>query len=157
MPHSITVKNPLPTGVAGVNIPSPEGFGIPATAGQTLVLDDVSYSRIPQYWFGTGNTLGASLLVDNGMLNPAVPTPTLSGVSPASVPHAAPTSINLTGTFLTGATSVLFNGVPGTALTVTNSTTVAVTPPAAAAAGPATVQVVTPGGAATLATGFSYT
>jgi hypothetical protein len=157
LPHSITVKNPLPTGVAGLTIPSTEGFGIPALAGQTLVLDDVSYSRIPNWWFGTANSFGTNLLVDNGMLNPAVPTPTLTGVAPATTPHAAPTSITLTGTFFTGATQVLFNGVAGTGLSVTNSTTIAVTTPVVAAAGAAVVQVVTPGGTATLPTGFSFT
>jgi hypothetical protein len=157
LPHSITVRNPLPVGVAGVNIPSPEGFGIPAVAGQTIVLDDVSFSRIPNYLFGVGNSFGVSVLIDNGMINPAVPTPTLTGVNPATAPHGTGTALTLTGTFFTGATQVLFNGVAGTALTVTNSTAIAVTSPVVAAAGPCVVQVVTPGGTATLTTGFSFT
>jgi hypothetical protein len=157
VPHSITVRNPLPSGTVGVNIPSPEGFGIPAVPGQTLVLDDVSYSRIPQFWFGTVNSLGASLMIDNGMINPASPTPSLASVAPVTAPHGTGTAVTVTGTNFTGATSVLFNGVAGTGLSVTNSTTIAVTTPVVAAAGPCVVQVITPGGTATLPTGFSFT
>lgn len=157
MSHSLTVRNPLPTGVVGVNIPSEAGFGIPAIPGQTLVLDDVAFSRIPNWWFGTGNSFGAPLLIDNGMINPGVPAPTLASSAPATVPHGTATAVTLTGTFFTGATSVLFNGVAGTGLSVTNATTIAVTSPVAAAAGPITLQVVTPGGVATSTTALAYT
>jgi hypothetical protein len=158
VPHSLTVVNPLPKGVAGATIPMTGGGpGIPAIAGQTLVLDDISFSYIPGWWFNSSNSFGAAVLIDNGMLNPGVPAPTLVSVAPVTAPHGTATAVTVTGTLLTGATEVLFNGVAGTALTVTNATTIAVTTPVAAAAGPCTVQVVTPGGIATLATGFSYT
>lgn len=158
MAHRCTVVNPLPAGSVGLTLPSPWGApGIPAIAGQQLTLDDAGFSLVPQYWFTTQNSLGAAVLIDNGMVNPAVPSPTVLSVSPATTPHAAPTSVTLTGTFFTGATSVTFNGVAGTALSVTNAQTIAITPPAAGAAGPAIIQVTTPGGIATLPSGFSYT
>jgi IPT/TIG domain len=158
VPHSLTVRNPLPSGTAGVTIPMTGGGpGIPAIPGQTLILDDISFSYIPNWWFNASNSFGAAILLDNGMLNPGVPAPTLTSVAPTSAPHGTATAVTLTGTFLTGATEVLFNGVAGTGLSVTNATTVAVTTPLAAAAGPCVVQVVTPGGAATLSTGFTYT
>jgi hypothetical protein len=143
--------------VVSLTIPSVEGFGIPALPGQTLVLDDISFSRIPSYWFGTGNSFGAPLMIDNGAINPGVPAPTLSGVAPVTAPHGTGTAVTLTGTFFTGATQVLFNGVAATGVSVTNSTTIACTTPVVGAAGPAVVQVVTPGGVATLSSGFSFT
>lgn len=158
MSHSLTVRNPLPSGTAGVTIPMVGGGpGIPAIPGQTLVLDDVSFSYIPNWWFNTNNSLGGQVLIDNGMLNPAVPNPTLLSVAPVTAPHGTATAVTLTGTYFTGATSVTFNGVAGTGLSVTNPQTIAVTTPVVGAAGPCVVQVTTPGGTATLPTGFSFT
>lgn len=158
MPHSLTVANPLPRGVAGVTIPMTGGGpGIPALPGQTLVMDDISFSYIPNWWFNTFNSLGTPMLIDNGMLNPAVPNPTLLAVTPATAPHGTATAVTITGTNLTGATAVLFNGTPATAVTVVSASQVTCTTPTVAAAGPGTVQIVTPGGAATLGTGFTFT
>jgi len=158
MPHKCTVVSPLPTGVVGLTVPSPWGApGMPVIAGQVLVLDDAAFAQIPQFWFGTSNSFGVALITDNGELDPGVPPPTASAVVPATAPHATPTAVVVTGTFLTGATAVLFNGVPGTSFSVVNSYTIDVTTPVAAAAGACVVQVVTPGGYASLSPGFSFT
>jgi hypothetical protein len=130
---------------------------MPVTAGQVLVLDDMAFAQIPQFWFGTNNSFGVALFTDNGELDPGVPPPTVSAVAPATAPHATPTAVVVTGTYFTGATAVLFNGVPGTSFSVVNSYTIDVTTPAAAAAGPVVVTVVSPGGEPTLSPGFSYT
>jgi hypothetical protein len=68
VPHQITVHNPLPSGVVGVNIPNPSGPGIPAIAGQVLVLPDTGFSFIPSWWFGTANSFGVAILTDNGQI-----------------------------------------------------------------------------------------
>jgi formylglycine-generating enzyme required for sulfatase activity len=82
-------------------------------------------------------------------------TPTLTLVSPPSGPTTGGTTITLTGTNLTGATSVAVGGSAATNVQVVNSTTVtAVTP--VGTAGPRDVTVMTPGGTATRTGGFVY-
>lgn len=80
---------------------------------------------------------------------------TLIAVNPTSGPSAGGTGVTLTGTSLTGATSVSLDGIAASSVNVVNSTTVtAVTP--AHAAGVVDIVVDTPAGGATLASGFTY-
>jgi hypothetical protein len=80
---------------------------------------------------------------------------TLTAISPNSGPAAGGTGVTLTGTGLTGATVVTFDGVAATSVNVVNSTTVtAVTP--AHAAGTVDVVIDTPAGGAILTEGFTY-
>jgi len=76
-------------------------------------------------------------------------------VNPSSGTASGGTGVTLTGTGLTGATSVTFGGGSATSVNVIDSTTVtAVTP--AHAAGAVDVMIATPGGGATLTNGFTY-
>ena len=68
--------------------------------------------------------------------------PTLTSLSPTGSPVGS--SVTLTGTNLTGATGVSFNGMAATTFTVGNGTTVTATVPAGATTG--SVTVTTPGG-----------
>ena len=68
--------------------------------------------------------------------------PILTSISPN--PAAAGTSVTLTGTDLTGATGVSFNGTAATTFAVVNATTLTATVPTGATTGPVTVT--TPGG-----------
>jgi subtilisin-like proprotein convertase family protein len=79
--------------------------------------------------------------------------PTLSSFAPAT--GAPGTTVVLTGTNLTGATSVSFAGTAAAAFTVNSPTTITATVPAGAASGPITVQ--TPNGSATTSTSFQTT
>jgi len=80
---------------------------------------------------------------------------TLTAVSPASGPTGGGTAITITGTYLTGTTSVTIGGAPCTNVQVVNGTTVtAVTP--AGTVGAKTVAVTTPSGTVSLASGFTY-
>ena len=79
-----------------------------------------------------------------------IPAPTVSGFSPASGPVG--TSVVITGTSLTGATSVRFNGVSAT-FTVNSSTQITAPVPAGATTG--TIVVTTPGGTAGSAGSFT--
>ncbi|MDB5255580.1 MAG: C-terminal target protein, partial [Chitinophagaceae bacterium] len=90
-------------------------------------------------WEGIGN-------------NCSVPgtTPTITGFTPAC--GAAATSVTITGTNLTGATSVTFNGTPGT-ITNNTATQIIVTAPAGVTAGAITVN--TPAGTISSATNFN--
>ena len=66
-----------------------------------------------------------------------VPTPTISGFSPASGP--AGTVVTVAGTNFTGVTAVRFNGVTAAAYTVNSSTQLTATVPAGASTGPISV------------------
>jgi hypothetical protein len=70
VPHQLTIANPLPHGVTGVNIPNSSGMGgIPAVAGQVLVLPDTAFCYIPNYWFSTANSFGVAIMTDNGEIS----------------------------------------------------------------------------------------
>lgn len=80
---------------------------------------------------------------------------TLTSISPNSGSASGGVGVTLTGTGLTGATSVTFDGVAATSVNVVNSTTVtAVTP--AHAVGVVDVVITTPGGSALLVNGYTY-
>ncbi|MGW2899057.1 IPT/TIG domain-containing protein [Streptomyces sp. NPDC001212] len=74
-----------------------------------------------------------------------VAAPAVSGVTPSQGPVSGGTTVTLTGTNLSGATAVFFDGIAATSFTVLSATRIiAVTP--AHAAGAAAVTVTTPGG-----------
>lgn len=71
--------------------------------------------------------------------------PVVTGVGPSNGPTSGGTSVTLSGTGFTGATTVTFAGVPATSFTVNSANQItAVTP--AVASGAAVVTVTTPGG-----------
>lgn len=80
---------------------------------------------------------------------------TLTGITPQSGPASGGSGFVLSGSGLSGATEVRFNGVPATSVNVVDSNTVTgVTP--AHPEGVVDVVVQTPVGAVTLANGFTY-
>ena len=84
-----------------------------------------------------------------------VPAPTITSVSPISGSISGGTAITITGTNLTGATSVTVGGAAATSVVVVSATSItAVTP--AGAAGAQSVAVTTEGGTATKANAFTY-
>jgi hypothetical protein len=87
---------------------------------------------------------------------PPAPAPTVTGVSPSSGPTTGGTSITITGTALTGATSVKFGGTKASAYSVNNDTTIVATSPAAQA-GAVDVTVTTPGGTSATNSGDTFT
>jgi formylglycine-generating enzyme required for sulfatase activity len=81
--------------------------------------------------------------------------PALTSIAPASGPATGGTQITLTGTNLSGATSVTVGGVAATSVQLVSPTTVtAITP--AGTAGVYDVSVATPYGTATLSNAFTY-
>lgn len=80
----------------------------------------------------------------------------LSSINPSSGSASGGTGFTLSGSGLTGATSVTFDGIAATSLNVVNSTTVTgVTP--AHAVGSVDIAIDTPSGNATLPNGYTYT
>ena len=77
--------------------------------------------------------------------------PTLTSFTPTSGPVG--TSVTITGTNFTGATSVTFNGVSATTFNVGSATKITATVPAGATTGP--IKVATPVGSATSTSNFT--
>ncbi|HEX4440110.1 MAG TPA: IPT/TIG domain-containing protein [Thermoanaerobaculia bacterium] len=82
-----------------------------------------------------------------------VPPPSISGFTPASGPVG--TSVSISGSGLTGATGVQFNGTASTSFTVNSDASITAAVPAGAATGKITVAA--PGGTATSAADFTVT
>lgn len=130
------------TGNTCANVPPGGSCTLTYTPGNTVV---------PQTNFtiqGTNtNALTAAIAIQSGS--------TLTAINPTSGTASGGTGFTLTGTGLTGATSVTFDGIAATSVTVVNSTTVTgVTP--AHTAGAVDVVINTPAGGATLANGYTY-
>jgi len=104
---------------------------------------------------GTG---GASLSnawpIDVGA--PAGDPPFVSGVSPTSGPAGGFTSVTITGTGLSGANSVTFDGVQAISFIVNSSTSITATSPPGTLFSLADVAVTDPEGSSTLADAFLY-
>ena len=80
-------------------------------------------------------------------------TPTITSFAPTT--GSAGTAVVITGTSLTGTSSVRFNGTAATSFTVNSATQVTATAPAGVTTGP--ISLTTPGGTATSATNFTVT
>ena len=129
------------------------------------LIDGLDLALVLSNWGGSGigdvNGSGtvdgvdlASLLSSWGQ-SPPWAGPTISSVSPATGSTAGGTAITITGTSLTGATSVTVGGVAATSVVVVSSTSVtAVTP--AGTVGAKSVVVTTPNGTATATNAFTY-
>ena len=88
---------------------------------------------------------GSSGLVESTATFLLPSAPTVTGISPATGSTLGGTSVTITGTNFTGATSVTFGGSAATNVSVVNATTITATTPAGTA-GTASVVVTTPGG-----------
>jgi formylglycine-generating enzyme required for sulfatase activity len=131
------------------------GLALAAAMGLLCTLA-VANPPCPADLDGDGEVSGAdiSLLLLNFGPCPVDP-PVIDSVTPSFGPTAGGTTITILGSALEGATGVTVRGVAATSVTVVSDTTVtAITPPGAL--GAANVQVITPGGTATLSGGFTY-
>nr|WP_269330170.1 IPT/TIG domain-containing protein [Kineosporia babensis] len=82
--------------------------------------------------------------------------PTVTNVSPAAGPTAGGTSVTVTGTNFTGATSVTFGGTAGTSLVVISDTQLTISSPARSAS-VVDVVVTAPGGTSAITSADQYT
>ncbi len=81
--------------------------------------------------------------------------PTVSGISPNIGPGAGGTTVTITGTNLTGATSVLFGSTPGTNVVVIGPNSISVTSPPGT--GVTNITVTTAGGTSAISTPDQFT
>ena len=137
------------TGFAGA---SSVKFNGVATAAPVILSDTQLTATVP-----SGATTGTvTVTTPGGTATSAssftvIPAPAISGFAPAFGPVG--TVVTISGSGLTGATSVKFNGVAAAAPIVLSDTQLTTTVPAGATSG--TVSVTTPGGTATSATSFT--
>ncbi len=113
----------------------------------------------PDGWYANADTFAAATGVtvsagETAVIDLRWDDPAITDVSPTSGPTAGGTTVTLTGSAFTGATGVTFDGVAGTALSVTNDGELMVVSPAHAA-GAVDVVVTTPYGSSSAAT-FTY-
>jgi hypothetical protein len=175
----------LPNGFSYVAAPSIAKFNPtagPTTGGTTVIITGVSFQTVTSVKFGATNA--ASYKVTSTTKITAVTPPhaaatvkisvttpigtgtsiaafkfdvgpTLSSVSPPTGPTSGGTKVTLTGTNLTGVTSIKFGTTTATTFGVRAPTTVNVISPPHVP-GKVTITLTTPGGTAQLKTAFTY-
>ena len=87
---------------------------------------------------------------------PPPPAPAVTSVSPSSGPSSGGTSVAITGTSLTGASSVKFGSIAATSFTANSGTSITATSPPGQV-GTADVTVTTPGGTSATSPGDTFT
>jgi hypothetical protein len=97
--------------------------------------------------YGTSNTFSSFTYIA---------PPNITGISQLTGSTAGGTSVTITGTSFTGATSVTFGGIAATSLSIVNSTTITCITPARATVGAVGVIVITGGGPSTTFSSFTY-
>ena len=103
------------------------------------------------------DTVNANLTGEEDQITVSLAKPIVTGISPAAGPTGGGTVVTITGTGLTGTSSVSFGGVSATSFTVVNDTTITATSPAGSA-GPVDIEITTPGGVSSLSNAdkFAY-
>ncbi|KAI2699423.1 hypothetical protein CBS147332_8309 [Penicillium roqueforti] len=137
-------------------------FGTTSALSYTIVSGTLINAVSPP---GTGTTNvfvtnpGGTSAADTGNVwtwNPT-PTPTVTSLSPVSGPLSGGNVVTVTGTNLTGTTSVTFGGVTAPFFVVLSSTALNATVPASTVAGTVDVVVTTPNGSSPINPGDQYT
>lgn len=153
------------------------------TGGQQVVIRGENLSTVTSITFNgvpaTGvyslNNTSVSVITPPGAVGPAtvsvvtpygsdtadliftyvIPPATITSVSPKTGSVNGGTSVTITGLYLTGASVVLFDGVPATSITVNSDTEIVVVTPVSVA-GWTDISVTTPNGTAVLKNAFLY-
>jgi large repetitive protein len=143
---SVTLNGTGFTGVSGVAFKG-------TSAGYTVNSDSQVTATVPSGASSGPITVSTSGGTATSASNfTVIPPPAITGFSPASGPVG--TTVTISGSGLTGATAVAFNGTSAT-YTVNSDSQVTATVPSGASSGPITVT--TGGGTATSTSGFTVT
>ena len=165
---TLTANTPATTSSAAVTVTGLTGAQLTATLTrvETTVDPNATAVAVRAALTLTGTAGGVPTTVDLGAVTIASATcqrpaaapaaPDLTAITPPTGPTTGGTTVTITGANLTGTTSVTFDGVPATNVTVApgGGSLTAVTP--AHAAGPVDVAVTTPAGTDTLPGAFTY-
>ena len=135
-------------------------FGATPAASFTVVSANTITATSPAEAAGTvnltvTNPAGTSPVVAAGYFTYYAPVPTVSSLSPSA--GVAGTSVIITGTGFTGATSVSFGGTNSTSVTVTSNTSITAIAPAGLAKSVVDVTVTGPGGTSALISSDKFT
>ncbi|MFC7933821.1 IPT/TIG domain-containing protein [Streptomyces cinereoruber] len=164
-----TVTKTIPTGPGSYNLAiMPDGSHVFVTAGAGLAVISTATDTVASF-APAHNPYGMvftpdgayAYVTDNGLNSVEVlavppPLPVITGISPASGPAAGGTTVTITGTDLSGATSVTFGaGHPATDVSCSATSCTATAP--AGAAGTVDVQVTTPNGTSAAGSAARYT
>ncbi len=150
---SITINGQNFTGATGVTID-----GVAATAlvvnSNTQITVTTPAGTAGAKTVAVTSPLGTGTLLSGFTYSVLLPAPTITGVAPASGATAGGTSVVITGTNFTGATSVKIGGV-SSSFTVNSITQITVST-YSSTAGAKDVVVTTPSGSATSVGAFTY-
>ncbi|MFF0431765.1 IPT/TIG domain-containing protein [Streptomyces sp. NPDC004327] len=164
-----TVTKTIPTGPASYNLAiMPDGSHVFVSAGNGIAVISTATDTVASF-APVHNPYGAvftpdgayAYVTDNGLNSVNVlavppPLPVVTGISPASGPAAGGTTVTITGTDLSGATSVTFGtGHPATDVSCSATSCTATAP--AGTAGTVDVQVTTPNGTSAAGSADRYT
>ena len=146
--------------IAGTNFNGATAVTIGGTAATSYTVDSPLQitATTPAHAAGIVNvaiTTAGGTATGTGEYTYVVPVPTFTNIAAASGPIAGGTSVLITGTGFTGATSVTFGGTAATSFTVNGPTQITATTPAHAA-GTVDLVITTPGGAATAIDAYTY-
>ncbi|MFN3430695.1 MAG: IPT/TIG domain-containing protein, partial [Candidatus Sericytochromatia bacterium] len=147
--NTITITGTNLTGVTGVT------FGSTSATNVTVVSATVVSATVPAGAVGAVMVkLSKSGVESNGLSYTYAPMPDTTSVSPGQGVAAGGTTVTITGSNLTGATSVTFGTVPATGFTVVSPTQIVAIAPAGT--GTVGVTVATPIGSVTLGGVYTY-
>jgi len=154
----------LPTGVystadlGAVAASTPFSAALSSVSGLPVVTASTTYFYAA--WTNVGGTWMPGAVLQFTTAASAIPTfPVVSSLSTSTGAIAGGTSVTITGTGLSGATSVHFGGVAGIITATTSDTSIIVTSPATTTTGVVDVTVTTPLGTSATSTNdqFTYT
>ncbi len=144
------------TGTNFVGVTNVTFAGVPAT-NIIVVAPTLITATVPAHTAGPVNvtvtTASGTSTLTNGFTYLAVPTLTIA--TPNSGATTGGNQVFISGTGLTGTTSLTFGGTPASSFTVNSSTSITAIAPAHAA-GPVNVVATTPGGSATSVNAYTY-
>jgi hypothetical protein len=134
-------------------------IGGTAATGLTFVSDSQVIATTPHGTAGT--TVWVDVVTPNGTAASAAPAytyvgPAYSSITPSSGPPKGGTVVTISGSGLTGATSVLIGSTAATSLTVVNDAQIIATTPPGTAGAVVNVVISTPNGTATGTNAFTY-
>jgi hypothetical protein len=128
----------------GANASAPLIGAYTGTTSPGIITATNAAGQLTLVFTSDGSAVRAGFEAAISCFNPATPVPTITSFTPTSGP--ATTSVVITGTNFTGATSVLFNGTLSPTFNVNSATQITAIVPAGASTGP--ISVATPGGTA---------